>query len=46
MDVDIEFKCVEYKFDGVKFEITDTDDYIEAVEQSIRTIKETIRYLV
>ena len=42
----MEFECVEYEFDRVEFEIIDADNYVEIIEQSIRTIKETIRCLV
>ena len=45
-DADIEFKCVEYEFNGIVFEIIDTGNHVDTVEQSIRTVKETIKCLV
>ena len=42
----MEFEYAEYNFEEIVFEITDTDDYIDIVERSIRTVKETIRCLV
>ena len=42
----MEFECMEYEFYRVKFETKDADNYVEVVEWSIRTIKETNRCLV